>query len=187
MPFKSWIFPWHLWSLWTLQFAYLSYCCPSNRRREWPLWGIFVHFQHLSWYLAHCGMCVCMLSCFSSVQLCDPWTGDSQSSLSMGFSRGEYWSGLPRTSLGDFPDPGTEPAPPASLALQADSLLLSHKGSPHSWIFKQQVWQRGIKYAGILSLISSLRFNSLWFPHTWFFASHFQHYILREVHPICSM
>ena len=82
-------------------------------------------------------------------------------SLSMGFSREEYWSGLPHTSLGDFPDPGTEPAPLASPALQADSLLLSHKGSPHNWIFKQHMWQRGIKYAGILSLISSLRFKSL--------------------------
>ena len=84
----------------------------------------------------------------------------------MGFSREEYWSGLPRASPGDFPDPGTEPTPPASPALQADSLPLSHKGSPHSWIFKQYVWKRGIKYTVILPLISSLR---LWFPHTWFF------------------
>ena len=38
----------------------------------------------------------------------------------MGFSRHEYWSGLPFLSLGDLPDPGTEPGSPA---LQADSLL----------------------------------------------------------------
>ena len=39
--------------------------------------------------------------------------------LSMGFSRQEYWSGLPFPSPGDFPAPGIEPG---SLALQADSL-----------------------------------------------------------------
>ena len=98
-----------------------------------------------------------VFSRFGRVQLCDPWTGDSQASLSMGFSREEYWSGLPRASPGDFPDPGTEPTPPASPALQADSLPLSQKGSPHSWIFKQYVWKRGIKYTLILPLTSSLR------------------------------
>ena len=33
--------------------------------------------------------------------------------LSMGFSRQEYWSGLPFPSPGDLPDPGTEPGSPA--------------------------------------------------------------------------
>ena len=37
--------------------------------------------------------------------------------LSMGFSRQEYWSGLPFPSPGDLPDPGIEPESPA---LQAD-------------------------------------------------------------------
>ena len=32
---------------------------------------------------------------------------------SMGFSRQEYWSGLPFPSLGDLPDPGIEPGSPA--------------------------------------------------------------------------
>ena len=45
---------------------------------------------------------------------------------SMGFSRQEHWSGLPCPPPGDLPDPGIEPASPA---LQADSLLLSHRGS----------------------------------------------------------
>ena len=48
----------------------------------------------------------------------------------MGFSRQEYWSGLPYPPQGDLPDPGMEPASPVSPALQADSLLLSHQGSP---------------------------------------------------------
>ena len=43
-------------------------------------------------------------------------------SLSMGFSRQEYWSALPFPSPGDLPDPETEPV---SRALQVDSLPLS--------------------------------------------------------------
>ena len=45
---------------------------------------------------------------------------------SMGFSRQQYWSGLPFPSPGDLPDPGIEPA---SQALQADSLSRSNQGS----------------------------------------------------------
>ena len=48
--------------------------------------------------------------------LCDAY----QDPQSMGFSRQEYWSGLPFPSPGDLPNPGMEPG---SLALQADSLL----------------------------------------------------------------
>ena len=54
------------------------------------------------------------------------WTVACQASLSMGFSRQKYWSGLPFPSPGDLLDPGTESASPA---LQADSLPLSHLGS----------------------------------------------------------
>ena len=38
-----------------------------------------------------------------------PWTVACQAPLSMGFSRQEYWSGLPFPSPGDLPDPGMEP------------------------------------------------------------------------------
>ena len=55
------------------------------------------------------------------------WTVTHQPPLSVGFSRQEYWSGLPRPPPGDRPNPGTEPASPA---LHADSLLLSHQDSP---------------------------------------------------------
>ena len=48
----------------------------------------------------------------------------------MGFSREEYWSGLPRPPPGDLPNPGIEAASPATHALQVDPLLLSHLGSP---------------------------------------------------------
>ena len=42
-----------------------------------------------------------------------PWTVARQAPLSMGFSRQEYWSGLPFPSPGDLPDPGIKPASPA--------------------------------------------------------------------------
>ena len=50
----------------------------------------------------------------SRVQLfATPWTVAYQAPLSMGFSRQEYWSGLPFPSPGDLPDPGIEPGSPA--------------------------------------------------------------------------
>ena len=51
--------------------------------------------------------------------LVTPWTVVPQASLSMGFSRQEYWSGLPFPSLGDLPNPGIQPG---SSVLWADSL-----------------------------------------------------------------
>ena len=54
-----------------------------------------------------------------------PWTVAHQASLSMGFSRQGYWSGLPFPSLGDLPDPGIEPRSPA---LQADALTSEQEG-----------------------------------------------------------
>ena len=50
-----------------------------------------------------------------------PWTVAYQASLSMGFSRRKYWSGLPFPSPGDLPNPGIEPRSPA---LEADAFNL---------------------------------------------------------------
>ena len=55
-----------------------------------------------------------------------------QAPLSMGFLRQEYWDGLPFPPPGDLPDTGIKPESPASPALQADSLPLSHRGSPQT-------------------------------------------------------
>ena len=52
--------------------------------------------------------------------LCDPMESVAyQAPLSMGFSRQDYWSGLPFPSPGDLPDPGIEPGSPT---LQADTV-----------------------------------------------------------------
>ena len=53
------------------------------------------------------------------------WTVALQAPLSMGFSRQEYWSGLPFPSPGDLPNPGIKPGSPA---LQADALLSEPPG-----------------------------------------------------------
>ena len=69
----------------------------------------------------------------SGVQRCKtPWTTARQAPLSMGFSRQDYWSGLPFPPPGDLPDLGIEPTPPVSPALASNSLPLHHLGSLHS-------------------------------------------------------
>ena len=51
------------------------------------------------------------------------WTVACQASLSMGFSRQEYWSGLPCPPLGDLPDPGNKPMSLTSHALAGRQVL----------------------------------------------------------------
>ena len=64
----------------------------------------------------------------SHVQLfATAWTVAYQAPPSMGFSRQEYWSGLPFSSPGDFSELGIEPG---SLTLQADALPSEPPGKP---------------------------------------------------------
>ena len=74
-----------------------------------------------------------MLSHFSCVQLfVTLWTVTYQASLSMGFSRQEYCSGLPSPPPGDFPDPGIEPMFLMSPALAGGFFPLVLPGNPPS-------------------------------------------------------
>ena len=57
----------------------------------------------------------------------------------MEFSRQEYWRGLPIPSLGDLPNPGTEPGSPA---LQADSLPSEPPGKPKVLSFSGKIIKR---------------------------------------------
>ena len=67
------------------------------------------------------------LNSLSLVQLfATPWTVARQAPLSMGFSRQEYWSGLPFPSPGDLPNPGIKPGSPA---WQADALSSEPPGN----------------------------------------------------------
>ena len=78
----------------------------------------------------------------------------------MGFSRQEYWSGLPFLSPGDLPDPGIKPGSPA---LQADSLLTELPEKPHldeevfilhtkvksKWIIDFKTFRKRVKHLGV--------------------------------------
>ena len=76
----------------------------------------------------HSIILACLLSHFGRIQLfATLWTVARQAPLSMGFSRQEYWSGLPCPPPGDLPDPEIKPRSPA---LQAHSLPAEPPGKP---------------------------------------------------------
>ena len=80
----------------------------------------------------------CILSRFGHVRLfATLWTVALQALLSIGFSRKEYWSGMPCPFSGDLPNPGIEPMSPVAPELQTDSLPLNHWGSPTCWAWVQ--------------------------------------------------
>ena len=81
-----------------------------------------------------------------------PWTVAHQASPSVGFSRQEYWSGLPLSSPGDLPDPGIEPRFPA---LQADALTSEPPGKPHRWKSWCQMRTRFLYYPWKLNSFSA--------------------------------
>ena len=92
---------------------------PWPAKRLWP-WNSPSH---------NTGMGVCMLSHFSCVWLLTTiWTAASQAPLSMGFSRQEYWSGLPFPYPGHLSNLGIEPGSPA---LQTDILPSEPLGKPY--------------------------------------------------------
>ena len=81
--------------------------------------------------MATSDLCVCVLSHSSCIRLyATPWTVAHQAPLSMGFSRQEYWSGLPCPPPGDLPNPGTGPSVLCLLHWQAGSLPLAPPGKP---------------------------------------------------------
>ena len=83
--------------------------------------------EHCKWCMLSHSVCAKSLShVWLFVTL---WTVALQAPLSMGFSRQEYWSGLPFSSPGDLPNPGIEPGSPA---LQADALSSEPPGKPKS-------------------------------------------------------
>ena len=95
---------------------------------------------------------VCMLSRFSRVRFfVTPWTVAHQALLSMGFSRQDYWSGLPCPPPGDLPDPGIELA-----SLVAPTLTGKFFTNTATWEALKGVWDilylRCLSYNCIYSL-----------------------------------
>ena len=87
-------------------------------------WSINAWFDLLAPLVSLC-VCPWPLSC--SWLFATPWTLAYRAPLSIGFSRQEYWSGLPFPSPGDLPDPGIQPG---LLHCQMDSLSLAPPGKP---------------------------------------------------------
>ena len=81
-----------------------------------------------TFHLESCAVCNACLVAQSCLTLVTSQAVVRQASLSMGFSRQEYWSGLPFPSPGELPNPGIKPRSPA---LQADSLPTELQGKPH--------------------------------------------------------
>ena len=82
----------------------------------------------------------CMLSRFSCVQICATlWTAACQATLSMGFCRKEYWSGLLCPTPADLPNPGIEPMSPMSPAFTGGFFTTSTTWeAPNS--YKERSW-----------------------------------------------
>ena len=105
--------------------------------------------------MVFCLLPMCCAKSLHSIQLCAIlWTVARQTPLSMGFSRQEYWSGLPFPSPGTFPKQGLNPCFPRLLHWQAGSLPLapnlSHKA--------QIVYQRNGELI-LLKISSIILFN----------------------------
>ena len=97
----------------TFTFTPEAFLVPTDRRSQDFLASISTRANSYNIYTY-----ACMLSHFSHVQLfATLWTVAHQSPLSMGFSRQEYWSGLPCPPPGDLPNPGIELVSPMSPAL----------------------------------------------------------------------
>ena len=122
-------------------------------------WNSYFEFQSSStlecdlfWKQGHCRcnflvkiksfgvacVCMCTLSCFSHVRLCETlWTAAHQAPLSMGFSMQEYWSGLSCPPPGDLPDPGIKPMSLKSAALPGRFFTTAPPGKPNKKITNQ--------------------------------------------------
>ena len=88
------------------------------------------------------------------------WTVARQAPLSMGFSRQEYWSGLPFPSPEDLPDSGIEPRSPT---LQTDSLPFE---SPYTELFFYKLlWLLGFKWV----LLASFWYSTFLISLQWVF------------------
>ena len=98
-------------------------------------------------------VCTCMLSCFSRVQLfVTLWTVAHQAPLSMGFSRQEYWSGLPWRPSGDLPDPEIKPTSLGSPILVGHGIQdLSSSTRDGTWVPWHSMRQKDYKKSHICS------------------------------------
>ena len=109
---------------------------------DWGLFQIFINWllvpiwviKHLNWNLP----CLHAQSFICVGLFVTPWTEPCQAPLPMGFSRQEYWSGLPFPSPRDLPDPGIRAASPA---LAGGFFTTEPPGKPESSHRNWHKWQ----------------------------------------------
>ena len=110
------------WQVWSINIEifklYYQIILPLNRVTAFEYLLPIISHKHVFYIVVEIRVIlyafwgVCALSHFSHVWLfAILWTVAHQASLSVEFSRQEYWSGLPFPPLGDLPDLGSEPAP----------------------------------------------------------------------------
>ena len=137
-----------------------------------------------------------------------PWTVAHQAPPSMGFSRQEYWSGLPFPSPGDLPYPGIEPRSPAFWADALSSKPPGKPNKPRQCIKKQRYYftDKGLSnqscdFSSNYVQILELNHKESWGPKNWCFwtvvlektlensldCKEIQQSILREISPEYSL
>ena len=89
-----------------------------------------------------------------------PWTVAHKAPLSMGFSRQEYWSGLPFPSPGDLPNAGVKPESLCPLHWQVDSLPVSLQGRPQLSLGISQLFSKLMVH----SYLQHTRFSDALYP-----------------------
>ena len=103
-------------------------------------------------------VCMCVLSCFSHVRLCNPMDYSLPAPLSMGFSRLEYWSGLPCPPPGDLPNPGIKLVTLKSSALAGRFFITSATWeAPQKYALHLQIRVTAVKvWGGKVSIVMNV-------------------------------
>ena len=88
---------------------------PIGRTAKWAM-SLVTSSHVIAFSAFYPWVLMCVLSCSAMSDSVTLWTLTHQAPLAVGFSRQEYWSGLPFPTLEALADPGTEPTPLASPA-----------------------------------------------------------------------
>ena len=106
--------------------------------------------------------CVCVCVCVSRSVVSSSLRSHGllwQASLSMGFSRQEYWSGFPFPPPGNLPDPGNEPKSHYVSHWQLGSLPLAPPGKPPYFVINVTVDRSFLLWLNLLFITSATLFT----------------------------
>ena len=145
--------------------------CVSNLACLYHLVGARLHLGqwiHFQWHMR--------VKSLSGVRLfVSPWTVAYQAPPSMGFSRQEYWSGLPFPSPGNLPDPGIEPR----------SRLISGRRF-NLWATREAIWSKlpfslSTRCMGSWNKVTSFNSHALSTYHVWSDLWNMLHFIVSDI------